>query len=113
VSVKEISKSEHTIILSFDERVSEYSSIQIQMDNNSTLKKVVMFYNVPIPVDPDNDKSAKAKPRVEIVYSEINMNALAGNIEADEKIYITKNKEGYSPSLKYKGYRVINQRLKG
>ena len=95
------------------EKKYTYSAYEIWVDNESRLEKLVMYFNAEFPSDPNDEKSAKTKPRGEIIFS----NYKTGikpiyKDHFDESKYITLKGDKYVAAEKYKDYKIYDLRVK-
>lgn len=112
VELKQDQADEDVFKLLFDDEESEFSSILICIDKKQNLiKKLTLFYNTAVPLNNEDENSAKEKPRVDIIYSDVNTKATAAKNEFSESNYFSMLKGKYVPAKQYEKYKIINQKL--
>jgi hypothetical protein len=81
----------------------------------SLMSKIVLFYREPKSLDEDANEEydanvVKEKPRLEISYQNVKLNAVIPDSEFSEKGIISKQKDQYKGIGVYSNYKVINQK---
>jgi hypothetical protein len=89
---------------------SEFRSVEIFINKKSFLldKMILNYYTNNIRKDEDNN--VIKNPSMEILFSSEKNISINYKERFSEKYYIEKNKGKYQPSLKYKNYKIINQK---
>jgi hypothetical protein len=87
-----------------------YSSIQVLVNKDYTIKKQVFFYNTGIDFSKDYRKQDICHPRLEILYSNYNQK-IPDIIKLGKDYFITFNKANKAvSSAKYRNYEIIDRR---
>lgn len=90
-----------------------YSAYEIWANSSSQIKKLILFFNTEVLTDPSDEKSAKTKPRAEISFSDYTTGITPDYKKYfDETPYIQLKNEKYSGVGKYKGFEVLDLRVK-
>jgi hypothetical protein len=98
--------------LSFDKQTSmPYAEIDFSIDKQSFLiNKIVMYYRNEVNFNYQDSEAPKKKPRLEIIYKNINTHAVFAQDQFSEKKYITVTSAAIKPIGKYSAYELINQK---
>lgn len=91
---------------------TEHSIIEIYYSKkNYVIEKLVFYYQQAMPVDPDKEDGAVDKPRLEIVFSNINLNAGLTDADFSEKNYIKIEGKEMKSLPKYNMFQVIKNNI--
>lgn len=94
------------------EKSSTYSAYEIWTNSDHRIKKLVLFFSIELPSDPDDEKSAKTKPRAEIDFSNYKTGITpVYKTWFDETKYVILKNGIYEPTEKYKKYIVYNLKV--
>ena len=94
-------------------KTQTFSAYEIWTGTDNRIEKLVMFFNAEFPSDPNEEKSAKTKPRAEIIFSDYKTTVKpVYKDHFDETKYITLKDGNYVASDKYKGCKVYDLRTK-
>ena len=111
--VKELTETGDCKVYHFklrDNIYSEIESFDFHINKETHLiQKAVLFYSQAMKIDP-NDKNAKAKkPRLEVLFLNININPAIDSSLFDYKTYISLSGKDFTLNENYNGYKLINQ----
>lgn len=98
--------------LSFDKLTSfQYSTIDFCINKETFLiDKIVLYYRDAVNFNYEDKEAPKKKPRLEIIYKNINTHAVFTNEQFSEKKYITVSENAIKPTGTYSAYELINQK---
>ncbi|MCW3084168.1 MAG: hypothetical protein JWP12_1534 [Bacteroidetes bacterium] len=90
---------------------SQLTAQELVITEDGFLKKLTWFYSKEVQKDPEDKNSVKAKPRLEITFSELKKNPSFSKKEFDEKEYFSKKETKLLLTEKYKAYQLSDQRI--
>ncbi|MFN3342284.1 MAG: hypothetical protein ACK40M_06275 [Flavobacteriales bacterium] len=94
-------------------KTKKYSAYEVWVNSSSQLEKLVMYFNAEFPSNPNDEKSAKTKPRAEVVFADYKTGIKPLYKDYfDEAKYITLKGDGYVASSAYKDYKIYDLRVK-
>lgn len=94
-------------------RSSSYSAYEIWTSTSYRITRVVIYFNIEIPTDPDDEKSPKTKPRAEIVFSDYKTGISPDYKKYfDETKYIVFKNGEYAATDKYADFLIYDLRVK-
>lgn len=94
--------------MEFSQPASPYSCIELEVSQVGLINRIVLYFNKEIKTDPALPQ--KAKPRVEIEYTDLNMHPRFGADEFSEKKFIDTKKSPVGVNQNYPGFRIVNQK---
>lgn len=100
-----------TFRMEFSEE-DELSAYEFTLAKDGRLLQSICFYQE-IQTENEDGQTIHRKPKLTITYSEFKFSVSAETkFEFDENKYITKSGDNFIPSLKYKEYHLIDQRVR-
>jgi hypothetical protein len=86
----------------------EYERIDLEIGSLWMLNRIVLYYRNAVVLN-DADKSLqKEKPRLEIVYSAVNLHPTISSDQFSEKKYIVQSGKTFKAATAYASYRFLN-----
>lgn len=87
---------------------AEHKTIEIYYNKETyVVEKLVLFYTAEMPINTDREDGPKDKPRLEIIFSNINLDAKLTDSDFSEKKYVQINGDQYKPQPAYKAFSLI------
>lgn len=100
--IKPIAKNGNLKGYRFELEDYDYSSLEIFYDTTDYfLRKVVMYYETEL-----DDEKGTYKPRLEVMYSSIQLNPVLKESDFSEKKFVIKEGERWVPSAAFKSYSI-------
>ncbi|MCD6068927.1 MAG: hypothetical protein K0S33_3753 [Bacteroidetes bacterium] len=95
--------------IDFKAGTSPYEKMKIY-ENNSThcIDKIEMLLAEPMKLRPQDPKCKEEKPRMEVLFSSMQLKSDANDAQLNESSYFHKKDKGYEPAPAYKNYKLIN-----
>lgn len=91
---------------------SEYDAIEVYIDPKSNfISRLMLYYRVELDLDEEGSACAKDKPRMEIVYSNIDTNPVFNTDQFSETRMLRPNGKSFSPAPAYSKFRIVNNRI--
>ncbi|MBO9702126.1 MAG: hypothetical protein J7604_18095 [Sporocytophaga sp.] len=113
VRANKLNESNKKLFISFD-KVKGYmdcSRIEIIYNPKSyVMSKMIFYYNQEMSLQ-DDGKGSKERPRLEICFDKMDTGEIS-NETFSESIFFQKSSKSLKPSLNYKNYELVDQRLK-
>jgi len=92
--------------------VSEFDAIDLYFNKKSFLvERIVFYYREKISVNPEDESSLKEKPKLEIIFSNMNFKTISDLTFFSEDRFIEKRQGKYYPVSTLHEYEVIDQKL--
>lgn len=109
----EVSANSGGYKLSFKKEVnSNFEMVDVIYNKQSYMpEKMVLYYRNAMPLNPEDPNSKKDKVRLEIVFDKVDHHPKLDKAVFNESYYITKVKGKEEPTEKYKGYKILNQKV--
>lgn len=86
-----------------------YNAYEMETDADAQVKKLILYFNSELPLDPNDKNSKKSKPRVEITFSNYKKNAAVSYSEHfDHSKYILQKQGKWIAAGKFKDCKVMN-----
>jgi hypothetical protein len=96
-------------ILHFEKNpFSEFDRIEIEINTDHFVSKLVMFYREAVTLDETNPSLKKEKPRLEISYSSITAHPVFAEDQFSEKKYISADGKKIALTPSFATYRLLN-----
>ena len=89
-----------------------YESYETQFNQDGMMTEMTVFYRKEYPLNPSDPNSAKAKPKLQITWTELNEKAVFAADEFSTEKYFTVVNNKLTPAAKYKAYRIADVRVK-
>ncbi len=113
VRVNQLNELNKKLLISFD-KIKGYmdcSRIEIIYNPKSYLmSKMIFYYNQEISLQ-DDGKGSKERPRLEICFDKLDTREISNDVFS-ETTFFQKSSKALKPSLNYKNYELVDQRLK-
>lgn len=94
-------------------KTGTYKAYEIIVNENWQITKIKIYFNTEVLSDPSNEKSAKTKPRGEILFTDYKTGIIPDYKKYfDESQYITVKNNEFNPTEKFKGFTVYDLRVK-
>lgn len=94
-------------------KTKKYSAYEVWVNSSSQLEKLVMYFNAEFPSDPNDEKSAKTKPRAEVLFTNYKTGLKPVYKDYfDETKYVTAKGDTYVGATNYKDYKIYDLRVK-
>lgn len=111
LKVLPINEKSKMIRIEFKEIPYTYDKIEIVFDvQDHLIKKLILYYSEEISLD--EDKMPRQKPRMEITFSNVIKNKMQQEEIFSDLYYITARGTQYTCSEKFKGFTLLDQRIK-
>lgn len=92
--------------------VSEFDAIDLYFNKKSFLvEKMVFYYREKIKINEEDENAVKEKPKLEIIFSNMNFKTIADINFFSEARFIEKKKGKYYPVSAYNQYNLIDQKF--
>ncbi len=89
-----------------------YEAYETEFDSKGMMTEMTILYRKEYAINPNDQNSPKAKPKLKITWSDLNeKNVFAADEFSSEKYFTEVNKK-LTPTPKYKGYRITDVRVK-
>lgn len=93
--------------------VFEYNAIEVYIDPKTNfLSRITMFFRMEIDLDDRDDVYTKEKPRLEIVYTNVNTHPVFAQDQFSEAKFISMRGRLVTAAAAYTSYRVINNKIR-
>lgn len=91
---------------------AEYASVAIVFDrSNYFISQVVIYFNKAMPIDANDENSAKKVPKVVITYNNIDMTSIPGAASFSETEYFIEKEGLLKLKPQYKAYSLVDHRV--
>ena len=114
-SIKKVSDNGATIsyhIKYLKNNFVEYNELDIYINKNTFfIERIVLFYKNPLSIDGNSVSAYKEKPRLEIVFKNIDITPTFSDLIFAEGSYFSEIKGNIVLAAPYRHYKLINQRI--
>lgn len=88
----------------------EFDRIEIEVGTNSFITSMTLFYREAVSLNESDPQLKKEKPKLVIVYSNINTSPVIKADQFSERKYIIDNGEKITGTPAYSNYRILNHK---
>lgn len=91
----------------------EYNAIEVYIDSKTNfLSRLTLFFRMEMDMDDGDDKYTKEKPRLEIVYTNVNTRPVFAQDQFSETKYISIQGKAIKAAAAYSQFRLINNKIR-
>lgn len=93
--------------------ISEYNAIEVYIDSKTNLlSRLTLFFRIEMDLDEEGSEYSTDKPRLEIVYTNVNTNPVFNKDQFSETKYVAMQGGNVSAAPAYSKFKVINNKIK-